>query len=296
MTVDRSRASPCTSTASTCDAAGARSRAAIGRRGPAAQRRRHSRRAGVPHINHPNFEWAFTTDELQQVKNNKLFEIFNGHPQVNNLGGGDVPGIEEVWDRLLSNGDPAVRHRGRRRAHVQGAGQPDGRRSGPRLGGGPRGASRSAGDARIARARRLLRVHRRGLEDIVSSATAMTVKVKAEGTSKYRIQFVGAGGRILSEVARRLGDLHVQRGRRLRPRQSDREQRTHGLVPAGHGAALDALTVVASAFRRKIPLFMAQRDQRILIPGGEGARWHGRRTADGRGAALRPSPPAGPAG
>ncbi len=38
------------------------------------------------------------------------------------------------------------------------------------------------------------------LEDIVSSTTAMTVKVKPEGTSKYRIQFVGGGGRILNEV------------------------------------------------------------------------------------------------
>ena len=27
------------------------------------------------------------------------------------------------------------------------------------------------------------------------------MKVKPEGTSKYRIQFIGAGGRILSEVA-----------------------------------------------------------------------------------------------
>ena len=157
--------------------------------------------SGVPHINHPNFQWAFTTDELQQVKNNKLFEIFNGHPTVNNVGGGNVPGLEEVWDRLLSNGDPAVRHRGRRRAQFQAAGQPDGRRAGPRLGDGPRGAPRSEGVARIARARRLLRVHRRRARGHRRPAPAgMTVKVKPEGTSKYRIQFIGAGGRILSDV------------------------------------------------------------------------------------------------
>ena len=28
----------------------------------------------------------------------------NGHPQVNNEGGGGVPGLEEIWDRLLSSG------------------------------------------------------------------------------------------------------------------------------------------------------------------------------------------------
>ena len=60
--------------------------------------------SGVPHINHPNFGWAITGQELQQVRNNRLFEIFNGHPQVNNVGGGGVPGLEEVWDRILTSG------------------------------------------------------------------------------------------------------------------------------------------------------------------------------------------------
>ena len=59
---------------------------------------------GVPHINHPNFRWSITLDELRQVQNNKLLEIYNGHPQVNNLGGGGVPGLEEVWDAILTSG------------------------------------------------------------------------------------------------------------------------------------------------------------------------------------------------
>ena len=59
---------------------------------------------GVPHINHPNFRWAFSTEDLRQVRNMRLLEIFNGHPQVNNLGGGGVPGLEEVWDAILSSG------------------------------------------------------------------------------------------------------------------------------------------------------------------------------------------------
>ena len=39
-----------------------------------------------------------------QVQRTRLFEIFNGHPQVNNEGGGGSPGLEEIWDRLLSSG------------------------------------------------------------------------------------------------------------------------------------------------------------------------------------------------
>jgi predicted metal-dependent phosphoesterase TrpH len=60
--------------------------------------------SGVPHINHPNYRWAITAEDLKQVSNYKLFEIFNGHPYVNNMGGGKAPGLEEVWDMILSSG------------------------------------------------------------------------------------------------------------------------------------------------------------------------------------------------
>ena len=62
------------------------------------------RSGGVPQVNHPNFKWAITSDDLLQIADVKLFEIFNGHREVNNLGGGEVPGAEETWDRILSSG------------------------------------------------------------------------------------------------------------------------------------------------------------------------------------------------
>jgi hypothetical protein len=39
------------------------------------------------------------------------------------------------------------------------------------------------------------------LGDITASARELSVTVKVEGASKYRIQFVGAGGKLLREVA-----------------------------------------------------------------------------------------------
>ena len=33
---------------------------------------------GVPHINHPNFGWSVTADEIRQVRNTRLFEISTG--------------------------------------------------------------------------------------------------------------------------------------------------------------------------------------------------------------------------
>ncbi|MBP6772748.1 MAG: hypothetical protein KA154_07075, partial [Gemmatimonadaceae bacterium] len=58
----------------------------------------------VPHINHPNFLWSIDSATLFRVRNDRLFEIFNGHPTVHNVGGGEWPGLEEVWDGLLSGG------------------------------------------------------------------------------------------------------------------------------------------------------------------------------------------------
>ena len=62
---------------------------------------------GVPHINHPNFGWAITAEELRQVENNKLFEIFNGHPHVNNQGGGGIAGLARLSTQ--STGDEGAR-------------------------------------------------------------------------------------------------------------------------------------------------------------------------------------------
>jgi len=59
---------------------------------------------GVPHINHPNFRWAFDHRELLKIRNDKLLEIFNGHPSVHNYGGGGHPGMEQIWDHLLTAG------------------------------------------------------------------------------------------------------------------------------------------------------------------------------------------------
>ena len=40
----------------------------------------------LPSLNHPNFRWAFTSKEILQIRDLNLFEVYNGHPEVNNLG------------------------------------------------------------------------------------------------------------------------------------------------------------------------------------------------------------------
>ena len=62
-------------------------------------------RTGVPmfpHINHPNFGWAITAEELMQVENERFFEVYNGHPLVHNEGDDKHAGTDRVWDIILT--------------------------------------------------------------------------------------------------------------------------------------------------------------------------------------------------
>ena len=57
---------------------------------------------GIPQINHPNWKWAFAEKEMVQLKNVKLFELYNMDKHSNNFSAGGMAGMEEVWDRILS--------------------------------------------------------------------------------------------------------------------------------------------------------------------------------------------------
>jgi hypothetical protein len=62
-------------------------------------------RTGIPmfpHINHPNFVWAITAEELMQLEGEKFFEVYNGHPSVHNYGDATHAGMERVWDIILT--------------------------------------------------------------------------------------------------------------------------------------------------------------------------------------------------
>lgn len=155
---------------------------------------------GVPHINHPNFTWAMTAEQLGAVRNNKLFEIYNGHPLVNNFGGGGIQGAEAAWDTILSSGVLLYGIAVDDAHHFKDPGN-------PKLAGPGRGWI----VVRAARleARAILEALERGdfyastgveLADYQVTGSTMTVSVKKEGDAKYRIQFIGKRGTILHEA------------------------------------------------------------------------------------------------
>lgn len=55
-------------------------------------------------LNHPNFRYMNTTEDIRLVQGLHMFELFNGHPQVNNFGNDEHISIEVMWDQLLSDG------------------------------------------------------------------------------------------------------------------------------------------------------------------------------------------------
>ena len=58
----------------------------------------------IPSLNHPNFRWGVSAEELRSIEGLKLFEVYNGHPATNDFGSTEHVGLEEMWDMLLSSG------------------------------------------------------------------------------------------------------------------------------------------------------------------------------------------------
>ncbi len=156
---------------------------------------------GVPHLNHPNFGWSVSAADIQRVRNDRLFEIFNGHPMVNNLGGGGMPGLEEIWDVILSSGkllygvatddahqfkrpgDPSAAGPGRGWVVVRAA----------RLGAREVIAALEGGDFYASTGVELL--------DVQRSTRRVEIRIKPDAWSRYTTRFIGKDGRVLAESA-----------------------------------------------------------------------------------------------
>ena len=55
-----------------------------------------------PHVNHPNFGWGVTAEDLMPVKNERFFEVYNGHPAVRNEGDSTHASTDRIWDIILT--------------------------------------------------------------------------------------------------------------------------------------------------------------------------------------------------
>jgi len=153
---------------------------------------------GVAAINHPNFGWAFGVDELMKLERVSLLEIASGHPYVNMQG---PPSVEEMWDQLLTAGKRVYAIAVDDSHHLQ--------------------HSLDTDIAPPGKAWIVVRVNERtpdailgaielgdfyastGVEitDYGFSAQSVTLCVREKNLAHYRVQFIGANGRVLQETA-----------------------------------------------------------------------------------------------
>ena len=155
---------------------------------------------GVPHINHPNFLWSLTTDQMRQVRNNKLFEIYNGSPSVNNHGGGGSPGLEAMWDKILSSGKLIYGIAVDDAHHFKGEFSPD--RLNPGRGWVVVQAPRLSAAAIMEglEAGRFYASTGVSLSDLRIDDQGIEIAIQQEPTFKYTTHFIGDGGRLLSKA------------------------------------------------------------------------------------------------
>lgn len=52
----------------------------------------------IIHLNHPNFGYAVTAEDIAHATSENFFEVYNGHPSINQLGDANHPSIEALWD------------------------------------------------------------------------------------------------------------------------------------------------------------------------------------------------------
>ena len=155
---------------------------------------------GVPHINHPNFGWAIPSEILSKVKNDKLVEIHNGHPLVHNEGGGASPGMEAVWDQLLTGGKRIYGIAVDDAHHFKGE-------FGPARANPGRGwvSVRAASLDALAiltqmEAGRFYASNGVTIDSILVTDREMTIDVHQRGDFKYTIDFIGKGGKVLARA------------------------------------------------------------------------------------------------
>ena len=157
--------------------------------------------SGVPIVNHPNFVWSLSADDLKPLKNAPLVEIWNGHMQTHNLGGSGSPSVEEMWDSVLSAGtlmygvaaddahyfkvpplSTAMTAPGRAWVMVR--------------------AERFTAEAIVAAMERGDFYASTGVElaDYGVTGRGVTVRIAPFSRSRYRVLFIGRGGRVLKDV------------------------------------------------------------------------------------------------
>ena len=170
------------------------------------------RKAGaLPSLNHPNFVWSFTTADMKALENLPLFEVYNGHPGTNDLGGGGSPSLETMWDAVLSAGKRlhgiAVDD-----AHVFKRMRPED--SNPGRGWVQVYASELSEPAILEalEAGEFYSSNGVTLKSVSRDSKTLKLEIDENGFAKYDIRFIGKGGKLLAQSHGPSAEYRLQSG------------------------------------------------------------------------------------
>lgn len=158
--------------------------------------RKLTRQPMIIHLNHPNFGWGVTAEDLMRVRGENFFEVYNGHPTVYNNGDELHCSTEKIWDIInsmrLSEFDLPL---------LYGLGTDDGhnyhnipsRAAEPGRGWVMVLASELSAAALIdsLEAGRFYSTSGVTLDEVTSSAKSLIVTVRPDPDTTYRIDFIG---------------------------------------------------------------------------------------------------------
>ena len=242
--------------------------------------REQSRKTGreiLIHRNHPNFGWAVTAEDMAFVTEERFFEVYNGHPGVNQLGDANHPAIERMWD--IAN---TLRLDRLKQPPLFGLGTDDSHNYHDSTGSTPgRGwvmvrasalqpdkilTSINAGDFYASSGVTLKQV------DFDERAGTLQIEVEPEGSDEYTIEFVGTPKDYnrTSEVRRDANDNEVRATRIYSPDIGKVFKRVKGprATYQLNGQELFVRAVITSTADHANPSFAGQKKQAWTQPVG----------------------------
>ena len=242
--------------------------------------REQSRKTGreiLIHLNHPNFGWAVTAEDMAFVTEERFFEVYNGHPGVNQLGDANHPAIERMWD--IAN---TLRLDRLKQPPLFGLGTDDSHNYHDSTGSTPgRGwvmvrasalqpdkilTSINAGDFYASSGVTLKQV------DFDERAGTLQIEVEPEGSDEYTIEFVGTPKDYnrTSEVRRDANDNEVRATRIYSPDIGKVFKRVKGprATYQLNGQELFVRAVITSTADHANPSFAGQKKQAWTQPVG----------------------------
>ena len=150
----------------------------------------------IVHVNHPNFRSGMTAEDIMPVKGEQFFEVYNGHPGVDNEGDAVRLSMDAMWDAILT-----VRLAELGLEPMFGVGTDDSHHY-HTIGLGKSNAGRGwvMVRARHLTAESIVKAMEAGdfyatsgvtLDDVKREPTKLSVAIKAEPGVSYRTQFIG---------------------------------------------------------------------------------------------------------